>query len=170
MSQGSLVSVMSSMDWLIRVWSLAGAKDFSSSLCIQTSSGVHFASYAMGIGGVLSWEVKCGRGMTLTTHPHLVPSSGMSRTYTSSPPVTFIACSRTALLYFTLFYFILLYFTLLIYLDFRVEWQWCWLTQLDLGTKRGHHVISMCRLQATTAQGLGSNLWLTRVWRQVPGR
>jgi hypothetical protein len=28
-----------------------GAKDFSSSLCVQTSSGVHAASYLMGIGG-----------------------------------------------------------------------------------------------------------------------
>jgi hypothetical protein len=30
--------------------------------------------------------VKDGRGVTLTTHPHLVPRSRMSRSYTSSPP------------------------------------------------------------------------------------
>jgi len=36
--------------------------------------------------GVLSPGVKRGRGVTLTTHPHLVPRSGMSRSYTSSPP------------------------------------------------------------------------------------
>jgi hypothetical protein len=36
--------------------------------------------------GVLSPVVKRGRGVTLTTYPHLVPKSRMSRTYTSSPP------------------------------------------------------------------------------------
>jgi hypothetical protein len=30
--------------------------------------------------------VKCGRGVTLTTHPHLVQRSWMSRSYISSPP------------------------------------------------------------------------------------
>jgi hypothetical protein len=29
----------------------AGAKDFSSSLCVQTGSGAHPASYPIGIGG-----------------------------------------------------------------------------------------------------------------------
>jgi hypothetical protein len=33
--------------------------------------------------------VKRGRGVTLTTHPHLVPGSRMSRRYTSSPPSAF---------------------------------------------------------------------------------
>jgi hypothetical protein len=36
--------------------------------------------------GVLSPGVKCGQGVTLTTHPHLVPRSRMSSSYTSSPP------------------------------------------------------------------------------------
>jgi hypothetical protein len=31
--------------------------------------------------------VKRGRGVTLTTHPHLVPRLRMSRSYTSSPPM-----------------------------------------------------------------------------------
>jgi hypothetical protein len=35
---------------------------------------------------VLSPGVKGGRGVMLTTHPHLVPRSRMSRSYTSSPP------------------------------------------------------------------------------------
>jgi hypothetical protein len=39
------------------------------------------------VPGVLSPGVKRGRGMTLTTHPHLVPRSRMSRSYTSSPPM-----------------------------------------------------------------------------------
>jgi hypothetical protein len=34
---------------------------------------------------VLTPGVKRGRGVTLTTHPHLVPRSWMSRSYTSSP-------------------------------------------------------------------------------------
>jgi hypothetical protein len=35
----------------IGVRSQAGAEDFSSSLCVQTGSGVHPASCTMGIGG-----------------------------------------------------------------------------------------------------------------------
>jgi hypothetical protein len=35
--------------------------------------------------GVLSPGVKCGQGVMLTTHPHLVPRLSMSRSYTSSP-------------------------------------------------------------------------------------
>jgi hypothetical protein len=38
------------------------------------------------VAGVLSPGLKRGRGVTLTTHPHLVPRSRMSRSYTSSPP------------------------------------------------------------------------------------
>jgi hypothetical protein len=39
-------------DRAIRVRSPAGAKDFSSSLCVQTGSGAHPASsYTMGTGG-----------------------------------------------------------------------------------------------------------------------
>jgi hypothetical protein len=38
------------------------------------------------VPGVLSPGLKHGRGMTLTTHPHLVPRSRMGRSYTSSPP------------------------------------------------------------------------------------
>jgi hypothetical protein len=85
---GSSVSVVSGYgldDRAIKVRSPAGAKDFSSILCIQTGSGAHPASCTMGTG-VLSPGVKRGRGVTLTTHPHLVPRSGMSRSYTSSPP------------------------------------------------------------------------------------
>jgi hypothetical protein len=36
---------------------------------------------------VLSPGVKRGRGVTLTTHPHLVLRLRMSRSYTSSPPM-----------------------------------------------------------------------------------
>jgi hypothetical protein len=38
-------------DWAIEVRTAAGAKDFSSSLCVQTGSGAHPASCTMGTGG-----------------------------------------------------------------------------------------------------------------------
>jgi len=38
------------------------------------------------VPGVLSPGVKRGRGVTLTTHPHPVPMSRVSRIYTSSLP------------------------------------------------------------------------------------
>jgi hypothetical protein len=51
------------------------------------------------IPGVLSSGAKRGRGVTLTTHPHLVLRSRMSRSYTYSPPSASMACSGTVLLY-----------------------------------------------------------------------
>jgi hypothetical protein len=38
------------------------------------------------VPGVLSPGLKRGRGVTLTTHPHLVPRSSMSRRYIPSTP------------------------------------------------------------------------------------
>jgi hypothetical protein len=52
----------------IGVRSLTDAEDFSSILCVQTGSGAHSPSYALGTG-VLYPGVKGGRGVTLTTHP-----------------------------------------------------------------------------------------------------
>jgi hypothetical protein len=72
-------------DRAIEVRSPAGAKDFSSSLCVQTGSGAHPAFCTIGTG-VLSPGLKRGPDVTLTTHPHLVPRSRMSKSYTSSPP------------------------------------------------------------------------------------
>jgi hypothetical protein len=84
-SSGSIVSDYGLDDRAIEVQSPAGVKDFSSSLCVQTGSGAHSASCTMGTG-VHSLGVKRGRGVTLITHPHLVPRSWMSRSYTSFPP------------------------------------------------------------------------------------
>jgi hypothetical protein len=53
-SRGSSVSIVSDYgldDRAIGVRSPAEAKDFSSSLCVQTGSGAHPTSYTMGIGG-----------------------------------------------------------------------------------------------------------------------
>jgi hypothetical protein len=38
-------------DWTIRDWPPAEANDFSSSLCVQTSSEAHPAPYPMSTGG-----------------------------------------------------------------------------------------------------------------------
>jgi hypothetical protein len=73
---------------------------FSSSLSVQTCSGVHPTSYPMGIEGPFP-GAKSGHGVTLTTH-HLVLRSRMSRSYRLSPlPLcAFMTCSGTTLLYF----------------------------------------------------------------------
>jgi hypothetical protein len=54
---------------MIEVQSLAEAKDFSSNLYVQTTSEAHPVSCPIDIG-VVSREVKRGRGVTLT-----IPSS-----------------------------------------------------------------------------------------------
>jgi hypothetical protein len=70
------------MDWTIEVRFPAGAKDFSSSLCVQTGSEAHSASCTMGTGGPFSGDkARPGRDSDYT--PHLVPWSRMSRSYTS---------------------------------------------------------------------------------------
>jgi hypothetical protein len=71
-SSGSIVSDYGLDDRAIEVRSPAGAKDFSSSLCVQTGSGPTQPP-AQWVPGVLSPGVKRGRGVTLTAHPHLVP-------------------------------------------------------------------------------------------------
>jgi hypothetical protein len=53
-SRGSSVSIVSDYgldDRAIGVRSPAGARDFSSILCVQTGSGAHPASCTMGTGG-----------------------------------------------------------------------------------------------------------------------
>jgi hypothetical protein len=50
-SLGSIVSDYGLDDRVIGVRSPAGAEDFSSSPCVQTSSGAHPASSPMGTGG-----------------------------------------------------------------------------------------------------------------------
>jgi hypothetical protein len=50
-SSGSIVSDYGLDDRAIGVRSPVGAKDFSCSLCVETGSGTHPASYTMGTGG-----------------------------------------------------------------------------------------------------------------------
>jgi hypothetical protein len=57
--RGSLVSIVSGygLDYrAIEVRSPAGAKDFSSILCVQTGSGSHLTSCTMGTGGPFPGE------------------------------------------------------------------------------------------------------------------
>jgi hypothetical protein len=84
-SSGSIVSDYGLDDRAIGVRSPAWEKDFLSNLCFQTDSGAHPASCTMGTGGPFP-RAKRGRGVTLTTHPHLIPRSRMSRSYTASTP------------------------------------------------------------------------------------
>jgi hypothetical protein len=98
-SSGSIVSDYGLDGRAIGVRSPAGAKDFSFSLCVQTGFGAHPPSCTMGTG-VLSPGVKRGRCVMLTTHPHLVPRSWMSRSYTPLPPSASMACRGTALLFY----------------------------------------------------------------------
>jgi hypothetical protein len=73
-SSGSIVSDYGLDDRVIEVRSPTGAEDFSSSPCVQTGSGAHGPTQPsiQWVPGVLSLGVKRGRGVTLTTHPHLV--------------------------------------------------------------------------------------------------
>jgi hypothetical protein len=73
-SSGSIVSDYGLDNRAIGVRSPVGSKDFSSSLCVQTGSGAHPVSCTKGTGGP-SPGGKRGRGVMLTTHPHLVPRS-----------------------------------------------------------------------------------------------
>jgi hypothetical protein len=59
------------LDCTIKVQSTAEAKDFSSSLCVQTGSGTHAASCTMGTGGpILGAKARPGRNAD-----HSPPSS-----------------------------------------------------------------------------------------------
>jgi hypothetical protein len=58
-------------------------QEFLSTPCVQTGSEAHPASYTIGTGFLFP-GVKRGRGVTLTTHPHLVPRL-RSRIYILSP-------------------------------------------------------------------------------------
>jgi hypothetical protein len=102
-SSGSIVSAYGQNDRVIGVRSLAGAKDFSCSLCVQTGSGAHPASCPMGTGVPFPGG-KARPGRDVDRSHHLVPRSWMSRSYTSSPPSASMACSGTSLLFYSAVY------------------------------------------------------------------
>jgi hypothetical protein len=71
-SSGSIVSDYGLDDRAIGVRSPAGAKDFSS---VSRPALGPTQPPVQWVPGVLSPGVKRGRGVTLTTHPHLVSRS-----------------------------------------------------------------------------------------------
>jgi hypothetical protein len=74
---GSSVSMVSGYgldDWAIGVRSPAGAKDFSSILCVQTGYGVHPASRKIDTGSPFPGG-KARPGRDANHSPHLVPKS-----------------------------------------------------------------------------------------------
>jgi hypothetical protein len=73
-SSGSIVSDYGLHDRAIEVRSPAGAKDFSSSLCVQTGSGAHRASCTMGTGGPFPGG-KARPGRDADHSPPIVPRS-----------------------------------------------------------------------------------------------
>jgi hypothetical protein len=79
-SSGSIVSDYGVDDRAIRVRSPAGAKDSSSSFCVQTGSGAHPASCTMGTGG------KARPGRDADHSPLSSAEVWMSRSYISSSP------------------------------------------------------------------------------------
>jgi hypothetical protein len=131
-SRRSSVSIVSDYgldDRVIRVRSPAGAKDFYNTLCVKTVSEAHPASCTMGTGGPFP-GAKRGRGMTLTTHPHLVSRSRMSRSYTSSPPQA-PPWRVAGLLYFALFIYLFVVYLMTLLRPDSVErksnmWMMTW--------------------------------------------
>jgi hypothetical protein len=81
------------IDWTTGVRSSAEARDFSSSLCAQTSSEASPASCPMVTGG----KARPGRDADHSQHP--VPWSKMSRSYTTYFPYRLHGRSGTALLW-----------------------------------------------------------------------
>jgi hypothetical protein len=86
--------------WMTWVRSPAEEKEFSSSLCVQTSSEAHPASYPMGTRGTFPrGKVQPGHN---TSHPHLEPRYRMSRNYTPLPLGTCMAVAGQLSFYFML--------------------------------------------------------------------
>jgi hypothetical protein len=70
-------------DWAIEVRSPAEAKDFSSSLCVETSSEAHPASCSVGAGGPFP-GANARPGRDADYSPYLVPRS-VNMNYYLSP-------------------------------------------------------------------------------------
>jgi hypothetical protein len=99
-SWGSSVSIVTNYgvdDRAIGVRSLAEAKGF----LLQSLSPDQLwgppSFLSNGYRGSCPPDVKNSRGVRLTTHPHLVQRSRICRSYISSPPIAFKACSGRAL-------------------------------------------------------------------------
>jgi hypothetical protein len=85
-SSGSIVSDYGLDDRTIEVRSPAEAKGLFPLSSVSRPALGPTQTPVPWVPGVLSPGGKPGRVVTLTTHPHLAPRSGMSKSYTSSPP------------------------------------------------------------------------------------
>jgi hypothetical protein len=95
-SSGSIVSDYGLDDRAIGVRSPAGQRIFPLT-SVSRPAPSPTQPPVQWVPGVLSSGQSAVGALTLTTHPHLVPRSRMSRSYTSSPPCATMACSGTAL-------------------------------------------------------------------------
>jgi hypothetical protein len=94
--QLSIVSGYWLDDRAIEIWYPVEAKGFFLLSCVSRPALGSTQPPVQWVPGVLSPGLKRGRGVTLTTQPHLVPRSRMSRSYTPLPPSAFVAYSWTA--------------------------------------------------------------------------
>jgi hypothetical protein len=94
-SWGSSVSIVSDY-WLGDRGLIPGrGRGIFASLCVETGSRAHPAPCTMGTGGPFT-EIKRGQGVTLTTQPHLVPSSRRVGAILPLPPGASTTWSGTA--------------------------------------------------------------------------
>jgi hypothetical protein len=92
-SRGGSVSIVSDYgldDRAIEVRSRAEAKEFFPLASVSRPALGSTQPPVQWIPGVFSLGLKRGRTMTLTIHPHLLPRSWMSRSYTFSLPCSSI--------------------------------------------------------------------------------
>jgi hypothetical protein len=101
MSRVSSVSILSDYgldDRAIGVLSPAGAKDFSSSLCVQTGSGANPASCTVGTGGPFP-GAKSRPGCEADHSPPSSVEIEYEGAISPLPPSAFMACSGTVFLW-----------------------------------------------------------------------
>jgi hypothetical protein len=96
-SSGSIVSDYGLDDRAIGVRSQAGAKNFSSNLCVQTGSGAHPASCTIGTGGPFPGAKARPRRDADHSSPSSAEIENEYELYLVSPASAFVACSGTAL-------------------------------------------------------------------------
>jgi hypothetical protein len=102
-SSGSMVSDYGLDDRAIGVRSPAGAKEFSSSLCVQTGSGAHPASCRMGTGSPFPGGKSAAAAWRWPLNPIWCRGREWVRAIPHLPPSASMACSGTALPFFYLF-------------------------------------------------------------------